>query len=235
MANKKTLKDYAFAIIRELVGGSTEDEVQVESVKGVSLEDLTLDDLRHEKIRLEREERKMLDRLEVAENKKRKLFDEGVQKASKSEQLSIARRIKQLSSEADSMNQMLRVISKQLRIIDGLLLVKEKERVLADTGVTRMIQDIDLQKLIVYIDQASVDGEFKLDKFDEILRALDEADAYSPELSEDQDVLAIVNAMQSAREAADSPEALEEQYQEFARTLEKQKKTEELESFEEDF
>jgi hypothetical protein len=97
-----------------------------------------------------------------------------------------------------------------------------------------MLQGIDLQDLIIYIDKASVDGEFQMDKFNELLRVLEEAEAISPQYREDQDVLDIVSAMQQAREAADSPEALEEKYAEFSRQMESKTREKELESFEED-
>ena len=234
MANKRTLKDYAFAIIRELLGGS-EDKEAPAAIEGATLDDLKLDDLRREKVRLEQEERKMLARLRDVEGKKRQLFEEGVSNASEREQRVIARRIKELDVRAANMDRMLQAISKQMRIINGLLQVKERTRVMAETGISKLLSDIDLGDLIVYVDQASVDGEFHMNKFDDLLGILEEADSLSPEYREDQDVLEIMQAMQSAREAADSPEALEDSYEEFSRKLEEQKKTEELEPFEEDF
>ena len=233
MANKKTLKDYAFAIIRELLGGS-EDKEGTAAIEGATLEDLKLDDLRREKVRLEQEERKMLARLRDVEGKKRQLFEEGISQASDREQRVIARRIKELDVRAANMDRMLQAISKQMRIINGLLQVKERTRVMAETGISKLLSDIDLGDLIVYVDQASVDGEFHMNKFDDLLGILEEADSLSPEFREDQDVLEIMQAMQAAREASDSPEALDERYEEFSRKLDEQKQTEEFESFEED-
>jgi len=233
MANKKTLKDYAFAIIRELLGGS-DDKEGTAAIEGATLEDLKLDDLRREKVRLEQEERKMLARLRDVEGKKRQLFEEGISQASDREQRVIARRIKELDVRAANMDRMLQAISKQMRIINGLLQVKERTRVMAETGISKLLSDIDLGDLIVYVDQASVDGEFHMNKFDDLLGILEEADSLSPEFREDQDVLEIMEAMQAAREAADNPEALDERYEEFSRKLEEQKNTEEFESFEED-
>jgi hypothetical protein len=234
MANiTRTLKNYGMQVLRELLGPEPKPEAEEISRKA-NLDDLPLDDLKREKIRLEQEERKMLARLREAENQKRQLFSEGVQKASDREQRVIARRIKELDVEAQNMDRMLQIISKQMRTINGLIQLKERSRLAAESGMGEMLQGIDLQDLIIYIDKASVDGEFQMDKFNELLRALEEAEAISPQYREDQDVLDIVNAMQQAREAADSPEALEEKYAEFSRQMESKTREKELESFEED-
>jgi hypothetical protein len=125
---------------------------------------------------------------------------------------------------------MLQAISKQMRIINGLIQVKERARVMAESGISGILKDIDLQDLIIYIDRASVDGEFHMDKFDELLRTLEQADAISPQMSEDQDVLDIVRQMQLAREAADSPEVIEARFTEMNRNMEARSREEELET-----
>ena len=231
---RQTFVDYGKQILRELLKDKSEDGAEV-SPKKASIEDLQLDDLNREKVRLVQEERKMLARLKETENKKRQLFEEGVRNPSDREQRVIARRIKELDVEANNMDRMLQMISKQLRVIGGLIQVKERSRLAAESGLSNILDNLDLQDLIVYIDRASVDGEFNMDKFDEVLYALEEADALSPEYREDQDVLDIVTAMQQAREAADSPEALEERYAEMSHDLEAKSEQRDFEASEEEF
>jgi len=236
MAERRTIKDYAFSILRELLGVQNQEEEKVEAaMKAASLDDLKLDDLRRESVRLDQEERKMLARIRELETKKRQLFEEGVSNPSEREQRVIARRIKELDVRADNMDRMLQAISKQMRIITGLIQVKERTRVMAESGISKLLSDIDLQDLIITIDKASVDGEFHMNKFDEVLGILEEADSLSPEMREDRDVLDIMESMQEARENLDlAPEAFDEQYEVFNRRLAEQKEAEELEPFEED-
>lgn len=221
---KKSLKDYGLQILNELLSGKP-------PAKGAKagLQDVSLDELRREKIRFDQEERKMLARLREVEEQKRKLFEEGVRNASEREQRVLARRIKEVDVEAGNMDRMLQAISKQMRIINGLIQVKERYRVLAESGISGILKDIDLQDLIIYIDKASVDGEFHLDKFDELLNALEESDSVSPGFKEDQDVTEIMKAMQQAREASDSPEALERQFSEMSKRIKHENKDESLE------
>lgn len=235
MTEKRTLKDYALAIVKDLLFGSDDDQEDPSAIEGATLEDLKLDDLRREKVRLEQEERKMLARLRDVESKKRKLFEDGVSNPSEREQRVIARRIKELDVRAGNMDRMLQAVSKQMRIINGLLQVKERTRVMAESGISKLLSDIDLGDLIVYVDQASVDGEFHMNKFDDLLGILEEADSLSPQYREDQDVLEIMEAMQDAREAVDDPAALEDKYTEFTKKLTDEDDDQELEPFAEDY
>lgn len=190
-----------------------------------TIDDLSLDDLRKEKIRFDQEERKMLARLREVEAEKKKLFEDGVRTAGEREQRVIARRIKEKDVEAANMDRMLQVISQQMRIINGLLQVKERSRLVSESGMSELLKNIDLKDLISYIDKSSVDGEFHEDKFDELLRAMEEAGSISPVYKEDQDVMDIMKAMQQAREASDSPEALEKQFESMSEQM-KQKQQE---------
>ena len=169
-----------------------------------TLEDLSLDDLRREKVRLEVEERKCVARLRDLEGDKHKLFEEGVRNVSEREQRLLARRIKALDLEAKNLDRNLEFMSRQMRIIGGFVQLKENQRLLAEAGVTSLIQGIDLQTLQVYVDRASVDGEFHMDKFSEILAALESAAGSVAPAHEDADVLEIVRAMQQAREASEA-------------------------------
>jgi hypothetical protein len=157
-----------------------------------------------------------------------------VRNASEREQRVIARKIKEVDVEATSMDRTLQAISKQMRIINGLLQVKERYRFLQESGVSSLLKDIDLQELIMYIDKASVDGEFHLDKFDELIHALEESDSIAPGISEDRDVQDIVTQMQKAREAMDDPKAMEQKFDELSQHMKQSQQEKTLEAGEEE-
>jgi hypothetical protein len=87
-AKKRTLVDYGLQVLRELLAEKPQDQAQDGGIapKVANLDDLKLDELRREKIRLEQEERKMLSDLRGIEDQKRKLFEEGVRNPSEREQ-----------------------------------------------------------------------------------------------------------------------------------------------------
>ncbi len=187
--------------------------------KKKTIADITLDELRREKIRLDQDERKLLARIREVEVDKRKLFEEGVKNPSEREQKILARKIKELDVEARNMDRNLQFFSRQLRIINGFIQLKENQRILAESGLASLIGDIDLQTLQIYVDKASVSGEFHMDKFSEILGTLEEAGSVTSAVQEDDDVLQIVRVMQQAREAEDPVQAVSEKYKDVDRVL----------------
>jgi hypothetical protein len=69
---------------------------------------------------------------------------------------------------------------------------------------------VDLQELQIYVDQATIDGVFHMDKFSEILNTLEESERLVGPVAEEKDILAIVEAMQEARASEElDPEAVE--------------------------
>lgn len=225
MANpQKSIKDIGLQILRDLLNpAAPADKAQAKPAK-TSIEDLSLDDLRKEKIRFDQEERKLLARLREVEAEKKKLFEEGVRNAGEREQRVFARRIKETDLEAANMDRMLQVISKQMRIVNGLLQVKERSRMMVDSSMGALLKDMDLQDLISYVEKASVDGEFQEDKFSDLLRVMEESGSLSPVYKEDQDVLDIMKAMQQAREAADNPDAMEKQFDQMSQNMRQKQK-----------
>ena len=187
--------------------------------KPKTIDDVTLDELRREKIRLDQEERKMLGRIREVETDKKKLFEDGVKNPSEREQKIVARKIKELDVEAKNMDRNLQFFSRQLRIINGFIQLKENQRILAESGISSIIGDIDLQTLQIYVDKATVDGEFHMDKFSEILHTLEESGGLTGAVREDDDVMGIVKAMQQAREAEDPVQAVSEKYAEVDKML----------------
>ena len=179
------------------------------------LADVKLDELKNEKIRLKMEERKLLDKVSKLEDEKKLVFAEGVNKTSEREQRALARRIMDLDSQAKNIDRMLATIAKQERIINGLVQIKERARQTTESGLGSIIKNIDLENLIVYIDKATVDGEFQISKLDEMLGTLDQAEAAIPELGTDTTEDAIVRQMQLAKEASEGDvSAVEERFNE---------------------
>jgi hypothetical protein len=209
MADKKnTIVDFGLNLLRKLLDEKTPDKQPV-SAKA-SLDQIKEDDLKREKVRLDQEERKMLAEIRDIESQKRKLFEEGVRNSSEREQRVIARRIKEVDMEASNKDRMLQGISKQMRIVNGLIQIKQNARMLAESGLSSILQQIDMGDLITFIDKASVDGEFNMTKLDEMLNTLEGRNAVSPQMSEDQDVLDIVAQFNQVREAGEAtPEAIE--------------------------
>lgn len=190
--------------------------------KGKSLDDLPLDDLRREKIRLDQEEAKIIRDVDKVEAQKKDLFQKGVNESSQRQQMIVARKIKELDAQAKNMDRQLEFISRQLRIVNGFMQLKENQRYLRESGLIGVLGKIDLEELQEYVDKASIDGGFQMDKFAAILGTMEEGQQVLGQPQADEDVMEIVKLMQQAKESESSPESVEESFQQVGKVLGKE-------------
>ncbi|MCU0484842.1 MAG: hypothetical protein MUC85_01905 [Anaerolineales bacterium] len=204
---KRNLKDYALQVLRELISPAPAEPEKPVAPPKRTLADLKLEDLNREKLRLDRKEQEFMQRLQGIEQQKLNLFEQGVRSGSEVEQSVIARRIKELDEEVQSVNTMLQTVSKQKRLVHGLMLAEERARLLSRTGLTELGQ-IDLAELITHIEDISLESDVQDKNIDDLLRVLGKSKDLSPKQGEDAEVLKIMQAMQRTREAADNPDAI---------------------------
>ena len=223
---KPGLMDYGMQVLQMLIGNKS-TEAEKKPVKA-TIEDIKLDDLTKEQVRLDQEKRKLLLELRQIESDKKKFFEEGVKNSSDRERTALAREIKSLDLKAQNKDHILRSIEKQKQIIEGLILIKERARLMNESGLASVIGNMDLGDLIQYVDRASVDGEFHMRKFDEILRTLGQAETLSPSAGEDQDVIDILKQMEAASMASDNPKVIDEYYQQLDQAMAQRTKEHEL-------
>lgn len=173
------------------------------------LHDLSVDDLNKERIRLTQTERELLKKIEGIEGQKRERFMAGKDEKSERQQLIIARKIKELDVQAKNYDKSLSVISQQQRTINGFIQLKENEKLIAQSGLSKLLNTVDLGTLQTYVQQASVDGEFKMDKLKEVLGVVEGSDTMPVGASEEDDIKAIMYEMQRAKEMESDPTAIE--------------------------
>lgn len=215
MSIKKSLWDYGKNVLRELV----KEPEKMGGAKPAHLEDLKLDDMKREKVRLDLEERKTLAEVRELENQKRKLFEEGVKSAGTREAKIIARKLKEVDGQAANLDRLLDSLSQQARLINGLIQAKDLARIQKESGIGAMLENFDLQELVIFIDNAYIDGEFNQAKINEMLGVMDHQGLERSKV-EDQDITEIMKQFESARDARDNPEALDQAFEEFNQTFE---------------
>lgn len=212
--DRKAILGYGLKVVQELLGLNDES-----GAGKATLNDIKMEDVQKGKIRLEHKESTILAELKDVEGQKRKLFSEGVNKAGAREQKVLARKIKELDGRATNLDRMLQAISVQMRVINNFIQIKEQERMNNEMGIQSIFGEIDIEDLILYMEDAMVDGELSMKRLASLADGLDKRNMMGDVLSEDEDVMEIVRQMQMAREAADSPEAIEEHYSEMTEKL----------------
>jgi len=169
--------------------------------KAKTFESVSIDELRRERIRIEQEEARQIKKLDERERDKQALFERGTDEASQRQQVIIARKIKELDQQGRNLDQTLKLLSRQLRIISGFIHVKENTQLLQKTAVSSLLAKMDLADLQCFVEAATVEGQFQMDKFEQILGTLEDYELDTTVASEDADTLAIVEAMNRARSA----------------------------------
>lgn len=181
----------------------------LDSLKGLlsgkkGIDRVTIDDLKHEKIRLEQMERRVGREVDTIEARKHELFMKGKDEASSRQRMALARKIKELDGSARAKDQQLRFFHKQLRILDGLLQIKESMALLKELKVGSVISGMSVEELTEYVEKATVEGQFEMEKFTTLLGSLEGAMDAAEEPPGDEDLNAIVAAMEQARAAEEA-------------------------------
>lgn len=185
-----------------------------------TLQDLSMDDLMQERIRLRQTEKQLMEKIDGIEKEKKGLFAEGTKESSERKRLILARQIKEKDVQAQNYDKSLNVISKQQRTINGLLQLKENEKLLKQSGLSSMIARMDLAELQGWVEKSSVDGEFKMEKLSEILGVVEGTDTLpGANRSEDEDILAIMDQMQRANEMQNDASSVEGIFKEMSKDL----------------
>lgn len=196
-----------------------------ESVKAAfggkkSLDKVSLDELRREKIRLDREESRFISRTELIERQKEQLFQQVVNEASQVRETILARKIKERDEEGKGQLRLARHLGHQLRIVNGLIAIKEESRIMSKEAVG-LLSKIPFDDLVSYLEKATTNGDFERDRIKELLKGVEEGQTLisSPLGEEDEDVQTIIAIAQKVRSQAEAGEVSTQKVQDGLRQV----------------
>jgi|GEM_PF-942874 hypothetical protein len=164
-------------------------------VSNRTLESVTAEEIRMERIKVEQTEARISREIEQLEKQKEEFFAKGVGCGSDRQKLQYARKVRELDGQVRARDQQLTLISRNLRVLHGIAQLKDNQRVLRDLGMEGLVNKMNLEDLQRYVEQATVEGQFQMDKFGEVIVALEGAENVFAVGKEDADTLAIVEAM----------------------------------------
>ena len=165
------------------------------------LDDLEIDQLNRERLRLKREEQRVVQRMVQTERDKAALFDEAVGIGSKRQRTMVARQIKELDASAKHDEALSRALSKQVRILNGFIKLKEDRDFRERFGMLGLLRKMDVADIAVSIEKVAIDGELTDEKLAQVLQALEDGDSMT-EKSEEPDIESIVAAIEETAAAA---------------------------------
>ncbi len=170
---------------------------------------ITLDELTMAKVKLEQEQERVMRRVAELEKEKERLFQQGVSEPSKRRQLLIAQKIQELEFQAKNYDKNLSAYQKQMRVLNGLIFLKENRKSWEDTAVGQVLGTMELSELESFVDQATANNVFQMDKFERLLGSLEDSEAFSGGEEIEEGVAQILAEMQRAREAGSGGLGLE--------------------------
>ena len=184
---------------------------------------ISVEQLKRERIRVEQMEARAARDVEQLESRKEELFLRGKDEPSARQRLAAARKIKDLDAQARAKGRQMAFFNKHLRIINGLLQIKENMALLSRLRLGSIISRMSVAELTEYVDKACVEGQFEMEKFASLLGSLEAAVGADEPAGADPDVEAIVAAMEQARAAEDAgaEPAVARAVQQMNETLEK--------------
>jgi len=175
-----------------------------------TLEDLDIDELRKARVQLEREQARVLRQIDDIEKQKAGLDAQGRKERSVRRQKLLAQQMLGLESQAKHHDRNLAFFSKQMRIVDGFIFLKENHRVLSNTPLGKIINQMNTSELQAYVDQASSEGTIQLDKLNQLLGVFEEDEELFKPDEEDAKIADIVSGWQQAQESEATMPALDD-------------------------
>jgi len=175
-----------------------------------TIDGISLDELNMTRVKLENEQERIMRRVSDLEKQKESLFQQGVSEPSKRRQMLLAQKIQELELQAKNYDRNLAAYSKQMRVLNGLIFLKENRRSWEDTAVGQVLGNMDLADLEGFVDQATANNVFQMDKFERLLGTLEESGDMTRGTAMDEGITEIMEQFQQAREAGSMGAALEQ-------------------------
>ena len=142
--------------------------------KRQKLSDLDVDELRKARVQLEREQARVLRQIDEIEDQKAALDTEGRAERSARKQKLLAQQILQLEAQAKHHDRNLSYFSKQLRIVDGFIFLKENQRAISNTPLGSIISQMDTAELQAYVEKLEEEADDDIERTDRLVEEIED-------------------------------------------------------------
>ncbi|MDK2790851.1 MAG: hypothetical protein PWP15_1360 [Methanothermococcus sp.] len=161
--------------------------------------DMPLDKLNESKIKLDIQVKKLEDELSKIDDQITILFGKAKSSKSKSEELTIATKIKTLSQRKKQLQNSHALLNKQVRFVDNLLVIKENEEILKSTPLWNTLNSMSPQELENYLINMKINSENIIGTLNNALGITDDMLSSASE-EHDEDIADILNTIHAVKE-----------------------------------
>ncbi|WP_292460409.1 hypothetical protein [Methanothermococcus sp.] len=161
--------------------------------------DMPLNKLNESKIKLDIQVKKLEDELSKIDDQITMLFNKAKSSKSKSEELTIATKIKTLSQRKKQLQNVHGLLNKQMRFVDNLLVIKENEQILKSTPLWNILNSMSPQELENHLINMKINSENIIGTLNNALGITDDMLSSASE-EHDEDIADILNTIHAVKE-----------------------------------
>ena len=161
--------------------------------------DMPIERIRESRVKLDIKIRKLEEEMREIDKSITKLFERAKEVESKSEELTIATKIKTLSQRKKQLQYSHALLNKQLRFVDNLLIIKENEEILKSTPLWNTLRSMSPQELERYLVEMKIDSENIIETLNMALGITEDMLSGASE-EYDRDIEDILSTIQAVKE-----------------------------------
>jgi len=167
--------------------------------------DIPLNELNESRIKLEVQIQRVEDEISAIETEINRLFERAKKARSKSEELTIATKIKTLNQRKKNLQRTHAQLNKQLMLVSNLLIIKENEAILRDTPTWKLLRKMSAEELERHLAEMQLDAQNFNESLNQMLGITDQTIGAGVDFEEDEELAEIMATIRAVKEGELEP------------------------------
>ena len=167
--------------------------------------DIPLNELNESRIKLEVQIQRVEDEISAIETEINRLFERAKKARSKSEELTIATKIKTLNQRKKNLQRTHAQLNKQLMLVSNLLIIKENEAILRDTPTWKLLRKTSAEELERHLAEMQLDAQNFNEGLNQMLGITDQTIGAGVDFEEDEELAEIMATIRAVKEGELEP------------------------------
>ncbi len=168
--------------------------------------DIKLDKLQENLIILEMQIKKIESEILDIEDQIAYLFEQAKKAKSKSEELTIATKIKTLNQRKNNLQKTHAQLNKQMMLVSNLIIIKENEAILKNTPTWNILKSMSAEELEQKLTEMQLDAQNLDENLNRMLGYTDQAISTGVNFETDEEISEILDSIRAVKEGELDPE-----------------------------
>ena len=172
--------------------------------------DISLNQLRETQVKLDMQIRRIENEMIEIDRQIALLFEQAKRARSKSEELTIATKIKTLNQRKKNLQNTHAQLNKQMMLVSNLIIIKENEALLKDTPTWKILHNMSPEELEQKLVEMQLDSQNLNENLNRMLGYTDQALAIGVDFEADEELTEILDTIRAVKEGELEPEVAAE-------------------------